>query len=262
MKQIVGKINQGSDYEYSGRTACGAGMTLATGKSGRYRYYRCGTRIQKGDGCAAGNVPVEKLDTAVRLALCDRVFTEARVRRMLEALRGRWEARRGKSGERVRTLRAELERNHQGSRRLFEAVERGLLPLDATLTQRAHELKARRGALLLELAGLEREAQLPAELLAPGRAKAFCAALRVKMLDPRSEFGRRYLRLLVEEVRVEGRSVVMRGSHAAVAQAVGAGKLDSLGAVPRFGLGWLAIRHLEPKPNPLAVLSLDPTRPP
>jgi len=60
-----------------------------------------------------------------------------------------------------------------------------------------------------------------------------------KMLDPRSEFGRRYLRLLVEEVRVEGRSAVMRGSHAAVAQVVGAGKLDAVDAVPRFGVGWL-----------------------
>ena len=27
---------------------CGAGMTLATGKGGRYRYYKCNTRIGKG----------------------------------------------------------------------------------------------------------------------------------------------------------------------------------------------------------------------
>jgi site-specific DNA recombinase len=28
---------------------CGAGMTLATGKGGRYRNYKCNTRIGKGD---------------------------------------------------------------------------------------------------------------------------------------------------------------------------------------------------------------------
>ncbi len=38
------------------------------------------------------------------------------------------------------------------------------------------------------------------------------------MLDERSEFGKRYLRLLVEEIRVEGQTVILRGSHAAVAQ--------------------------------------------
>ena len=31
---------------------CGAGMTLATGKGGRYRYYKCNTRIAKhNDDC-------------------------------------------------------------------------------------------------------------------------------------------------------------------------------------------------------------------
>jgi site-specific DNA recombinase len=226
--------------------ACGAGMTLATGKGGRYRYYRCGTRIQQGTGCEAGNVPVEKLDTAIRRAVCERVFTEERVRRMLEALAKRLDARRGGSREHLRTLRGELERNQRGSQRLFEAVERGLLPMDGTLTKRAHELQARRDAVLLEIASLERERQLPAELLSSGRVKAFCAALRAKMRDPRSEFGKRYLRLLVEEIRVEGRSVVMRGNHAALAQVVAAKNLSGEETVPRFGLGWLPIKDSNP----------------
>ena len=114
--------------------------------------------------------------------------------------------------------------------------------MDGTLAKRAHELQARRDAVLLEIAGLERERQLPAELLSSGRVKAFCAALRAKMLDPRSEFGKRYLRLLVEEIRMEGRSVVMRGTHAALAQVVGTKNLSTLDGVPRFGLGWLPKR--------------------
>ena len=217
-------------------------MTLATGKGGRYRYYRCGTRIQKGTGCEAANVPVEKLDTAVRRAVCERVFTEERVRRTLEALAKRLDARRDGSREHLRTLRSELERTQRGSQRLFEAVERGLLPMDGALAKRAHELQARRDAVLLEIASLERERQLPAELLSAGRVKAFCTALRAKMRDPRSEFGKRYLRLLVEEIRVEGRSVVMRGNPAALAQVVAAKNLSGEEIVPRFGLGWLPKR--------------------
>jgi hypothetical protein len=59
------------------------------------------------------------------------------------------------------------------------------------------------------------------------------------MLDPQSEFGKRYLRLLVEEIRVEGESVVMRGSYAALAQAMGTKNLGASPEVPRFGPGWL-----------------------
>ncbi len=158
---------------------------------------------------------------------------------MLEALRRRVEKRGRGSEERVRRLRNELEENQRRARRLLEAVERGALPLDGTLTKRSHELQARRDAILLGIAGLERERQFPAELLAPGKVKAFCLALRAKMLDPRSDFGRRYLRLLVEEIRVQGSSVVMRGNQAALAEAVGTRNLNSLDGVPRFGLGWL-----------------------
>ncbi len=219
--------------------ACGAGMTLATGKGGRYRYYRCNTRIRTGGGCQSENIPTGKLDAAVRQALCERVFSERRVRRMLQALGDRLHKAGGHSSDRLRTLRGELERNRLASERLYEAVERGLLPLDGTLTKRAHDLQVRRQALLAEIAGLEREKQFPMELLSPRNVEGFCRALRAKMLDERSEFGRRDLRLLVEEIRVEGQTAVMRGSYAALAQAVGTRNLDTPGGVPRFGPGWL-----------------------
>jgi site-specific DNA recombinase len=46
---------------------CGAGMTLATGKGGQYRYYKCNTRIGQGiDACDTPAVPMTKLDAAVR----------------------------------------------------------------------------------------------------------------------------------------------------------------------------------------------------
>ena len=48
--------------------ACGATMTIATGKGGRYRYYKCTGRINNlaiGSSCTNSNVPMEKLDTLV-----------------------------------------------------------------------------------------------------------------------------------------------------------------------------------------------------
>ena len=227
---------------------CGARMTLATGKGGRYRYYKCGTRIRCGVGCTARSLPADKLDGAIRRALCDRVCTEPRVTRMLEALRTRLARNRSGSGDVVRRLRGELEQNQLASQRLFDAVEKALLPMDGTLAKRSHELQARRQALLLEVAGLEREKQLPAELLAPGKVHAFCGALRAKMLDPRSDLGKRYLHLLVEEIRVEGNVVLMRGSHAGLAQAVGTKRLDTSEEVPRFGPGWLPVWDSNPSP--------------
>ena len=45
---------------------CGAGMTLSTGKSGRYKYYKCTNRVNKGNAqCTSGNIPMGKLDELV-----------------------------------------------------------------------------------------------------------------------------------------------------------------------------------------------------
>jgi site-specific DNA recombinase len=48
-------------------------------KGGRYRYYKCNTRIGKGTTyCTACNIPMEKLDMLVLGSLADKVFTPAR----------------------------------------------------------------------------------------------------------------------------------------------------------------------------------------
>lgn len=221
---------------------CGAGMTLATGKGGRYRYYKCNTRITKGSGCDSGNIPAPRLDRAVREAMCDRVFTPGRVRRILEGLRGRLRRSQGQAEGEVKRLRGELERNRQASERLFDAVEKDLLPRDSALADRAHRLKARREALLAEIASLQRQELMPSKLLAPRNLEAFCQALRSKVLDERSGFARSYLKLLVEEIRVEGETAVMRGSHAALAGAVAEKELGTPGEVPRSVPNWLPSR--------------------
>lgn len=219
--------------------SCGAGMTLATGKGGRYRYYKCSSRIRKGDSCESRNLPVGELDALVRQALCERVFTEQRVRGMLEQLRARLQKKRGRSSEGLKRLRAELEQNRLGSERLFEAVEKGLLAMDGTLAKRAHVLQARRQALLVEIAGIERQDAMPSRLLLPRNIQAFCRALKEKMLDGQSGFGKGYVRLLVEEIRVWGRKVVMRGHHASLAQLMINENPDGLREVPSLGYGWL-----------------------
>ena len=116
---------------------CGAGMTLATGKGGRYRYYKCNTRIGKGiDYCQSENLPMQKLDALVLNSLADRVFTAARVRLMLEAL-ARHAKESGKQQQRqLATLNQELAAVTRGMERLYEGIEKGVLKLDDTLRQR------------------------------------------------------------------------------------------------------------------------------
>src|SRR5690606_2987697 len=64
---------------------CGAGMTLATGKSGRYRYYKCTTRMSKGNSfCPSRNLPAEWLDELVLAQFEGRVLTTAKLLEILK----------------------------------------------------------------------------------------------------------------------------------------------------------------------------------
>jgi len=82
---------------------CGAGMTLATGKGGRYRYYKCNTRIGQGRTlCTARSILMEKLDATVLHALADRVFTVPRLRAMLADLRSKLKAGRSDEAKQLR----------------------------------------------------------------------------------------------------------------------------------------------------------------
>jgi len=219
---------------------CGGGMTIATGKSGRYRYYRCQRAIGTGERCGSPILPAAILDQAVREALCTRVLVRDRLLGIMAGLRQRLQRGGDGTGAKLRQLRQELEANRRGTERLHQAVEAGLLPLGESLREEAHRLKARREALLLEIAALQRVELLPQRLLAPRHVEAFCQALRAKLMDETSGFGREYLRLLVQEIRVKGREVILRGGNAALAWALAGNGEGTPGAgVPSIGPTWL-----------------------
>ncbi len=218
---------------------CGAGMTLATGKGGRYRYYKCQTRIAKGNTrCLSGNIPMEKLDELVLKALAEKVFTPQRLKSMIAGARERMRNTHSEQDARLKVLAKELNELKSRSERLFEAVESGHLPLDAALQERAHKLQARRQEVLLEIAGLKRQAETPLRALKASQVEAFGRALKSR-LGANRPFAKQYLRLLVSEIRVVDRQLEMRGSYAALAHAVAAKKPGTLAGVPSFASSWL-----------------------
>jgi len=76
---------------------------------------------------------------------------------MLESLRKRFIHSQASHESKLKQLTKELTEVQQRSQKLYEAVEKGLLPEDSTLTERANKLQARRQALLTEIARLRRD---------------------------------------------------------------------------------------------------------
>jgi site-specific DNA recombinase len=182
---------------------------------------------------------VERLDTLVLKSLAEKVFNPDRVRSMLRGLQERIKASRGNQSEKIKKLSRDLEEVQKRTDRLYEAVEKGLLSLDPTLTERAHKLGARRQSILTEIAGIKREQEIPLKMIAERHVDGFCRALRTKLLDRASNFGKEYLKLLVDRIEVQRRQVRILGSYSALAEAVSKTKLGNPEWVPSFGDVWL-----------------------
>lgn len=229
--------------------SCGASMTIATGKSGRYRYYKCSNRINnlaKGSNCQSNNIPMEKLDSLILEAVANRVFTPERVEVMMKELQHNLKNSRTDHDEQLKTLTKELDAVKQQQDRLYQAVEKGLLPLDGTLQERVQKHQARRQDVLTELAGLRRQKELPLAQLGRKHIHAFCLALKEKLQDKASNFGKGYLKLLINEIIVDKKEVRLAGSYASLADALHMStKPNHLPMVPSFVPVWLPERDAQ-----------------
>jgi site-specific DNA recombinase len=225
---------------------CGSSMTIATGKGGRYRYYKCTNRINKGKReCANGNIRMEKLDSLVLQTVSEKVFTPSRIKVMMEELKKRLSKNRSSYNGKLKTLTNDLNEMDLKVQRLYEAVENGLLPMDDTLKERAQTNKARREEMLIEIARLRQRKEIPLSRFGFKQISTFCSILKDKFSDQSINFGKEYLRLLIDEIKFSGREVVIKGSYAALCEAIPRTKPDptceSEGGVPGFGIGWLPV---------------------
>ena len=122
------------------------------------------------------------LDGIVIGALAEKVCIPARIKTMLGEFQRRQTAGRSREGQEVRALTRELDGIRLSMERLYEAVEKGLLPSDSSLHDHVRKLQARRQAILIELANLRQRGSLPLNALKPGYIDAFARVLREKLL--------------------------------------------------------------------------------
>lgn len=221
---------------------CGAGMTLMSGKSGSYKYYRCTNRASKGETtCTSRNIRMETLDELVLAQLADRTFTPERLQQMIAEGRRMLLERRSSDQDKLSSLQSEIRKVEAALSRLYEALETGALEADETFRHRVQAAKAKRDALLVEIAGVRGRQGLPVERILPSQVEAFSKIVRAKLRDRSTAFAKDYLRAIVDEVRVRGTTATITGSYGRLFDAVTAKKKGTeWNQVPSFMREWRA----------------------
>jgi hypothetical protein len=200
--------------------SCGAGMTLRTGKNGRYRYYACAGRALQGPSkCAGCAVPMALLDNLVLDGLAEQIFAPNRLAELLQGYLDQAADSDLLSRQRVGRLKAELTETEGAIERLLSAIERGLVDLDDPgLAQRLTTHKATRRRLSEEIA-VGHDAIPTKRRLTPANIARLSTTIKQAFKTGSVEQRRQYLRLFVSNIAVGAKTVRLSGPKSSLARA-------------------------------------------
>lgn len=196
---------------------CGSGMTLRTGKSGRYRYYTCNARATEGKtACHGQSIPMGKLDDLVLTHFADRVLTPERMEKVLgELIKRSQEKRIDLAGENKR-LNKELRAIEEKIDRLYDALADGLIRDNDGFRRNLSKLEQQREELTRQVSGLTRQRDIPKDLFTKENLSRFVEATRAKLQAPEGTFRKRYLKLFVDRVEVGENEIRISGPKRAL----------------------------------------------
>jgi site-specific DNA recombinase len=224
---------------------CGGGMTIRTGKGGRYRYYACNNRINKGAStCRGSSIRMDYLDELVVHELETRIIQPDRSKALLAGLIERRRNRSDDQSQRSKELRLQLREIESKIGRLLDAIQEGLTQETDLVRDRLTKLEQERGEVLRLIASLERRQNIPSNLLSERNVKAFERVFKDRLHAQDSTLRKAYIRALVEKIEVDQREIRISGSQAALATSVVAaakrGPDGGTGGVPSFVQDWWA----------------------
>ncbi|MGB3719470.1 MAG: recombinase family protein [Hyphomicrobiaceae bacterium] len=223
---------------------CGAALVKSTGKgnggSYNYYYYYCSRRMKEGSlACRGARMRMDKLDNIVLGEVAGRVLNPERLKAMLDAYVRTALEREDRNRERLRQLQQDHKETEAGIARLLELVEKGLFEAeDASLRERLVNLRFRRDELAQEIKDLQKRLVQAEPTLTPEKVGQIAVMLREKLYQGPPDLRQAYVRLILNEVSVDGREIRISGSKALLARAAAKGLGTTSPSVPSFVREW------------------------
>ncbi len=233
-----------------GMPGCDFGLTIATGKGGRYRYYKCAGRVSGGSSrCSCPTIREETLNKLVIDAVAERVLEPDRLKKLLThvlELSDIADARRRADLERCAKAKS---RSDAAVRRLLELVEEGVMAAkDPVFAQRMAERRIEQAELDAMINSLERQTARGAKRITPEVVATIGAIIAQRMRDSDPQLCKSYVRLLINRVQITTSEIRIIGSNAALEQAVLNPKATDA-RVPGFDREWCRLEDSNLRPH-------------
>lgn len=238
---------------------CKKGLMLVTGKSGKYKYYRCLSKQKVSpDACTCPNFPKTDLEKVVLTAVVERVLDPQRVSRLVGELGEIWKDARKPDAGHLRTLRTRASALEASLARIYEELDKQRLDLDSTLQDFIRAKQQARATVIEELRVLDARQHLPFRKFGRDQIKSFVAAAKAALSDPANPLARQFLHAVVTEICVDAKKCRIRGNRAQLASTISRWKGNEE-EVPSDLSDWCARlgSNQQPLPSEGSTLSIE-----
>ncbi|MSO73312.1 MAG: hypothetical protein EXQ84_06860 [Rhodospirillaceae bacterium] len=223
------------------KCSTGSGMTIRTGKGGRYRYYTCAKHMNQGAcDCSRKSISMATLDSIVLDQLQSRILVPERLEAMLAELIDRKRLSMTEGRARARDLNRQEREITARLDRLYDALSEGTVQNTDTFQRKVTGLEKEREEIIRLKGRTARQTTLPARALAQNNLERFAKEVRAKLRDEDPAFRRADVRQFVSRVEVSEHEIRISGSKAALAGAIADQAKGNSDGVPSFVREWWA----------------------
>ena len=196
-----------------GHAECGNALTTATGKGGRYRYYRCSRRLRRGDTVCEGiNIRDKKLEAVVIGALEERILQPSRLEHLLAGMLDRSESALDNLRARLTALRTEQTAVEGRIRNMVGLIEAGATSADdREFVERLTVNRARRAQLNQDIGRLEVQLTTSRPVVTTGAIARLGKVIARKLRAPDPYVRQDYARRFIDKVVVTADTVTISG---------------------------------------------------
>ena len=229
---------------------CGYALTIATGKGGRYRYYRCSRRLRRGEtACPGISMRDQALETIVIDALAERLLRPDRLRELLANLLDDSSAALRERQAQLKALRTERTRVEGAIQNMFDFIEQGIVsPRDTDFIARLAAQRSRRADLEAEILLVERQLSSNDRQVTPEAIGRLGEVVLAKLRSTDSAVRQGYARRFIDKVVVAPGTITISGPVKPLALAANDGPDQLAPAVPSLDREWCRLQDSNLRP--------------
>ena len=229
---------------------CGASLKIVTGKSGRYRYYACRTKINSSvKKCDSKQIPQQELEVLVVNTLREKVLSESNLKLVVSTIRDELKERNKKCKSEALNLEHKKSIVISKYDRLVDLIASGELEPNDKLRISIKTYDSQIKDIEQQLEIQKKYASLPLKNFGNQQTICFAKAVEAVLLDKDHKACKALIRAIVSEIRVDTEIIKVNGKVfklMGVLSAYERGHQRFL--VPTFMTNWRSGRDSNPRP--------------